>query len=192
MSGACAATRSAHRHRGPYMRPPGRRPFLAALLFAFAPLPAACTEAPVTTVVLVNDYPPSRTNSLLVYSAYWQAVSFQGPVPPGSSSTRQETVPASANTAYVVLAPGWDPESPTPPTSFVILESRNGFGVQEGDMLDMPVDDTTFTGNCVSGSFLSQSQADFISEIVFPSIFAKLRYDAPTCRTTPIGDSGGP
>jgi hypothetical protein len=163
-----------------------------AVSFAFSPVAAACTEPPATTVVLVNDYPPSRTNSLVVFGAYWQAVSFQDPIPPGSSSTPQETVPASANTAYVVLAPGWDPVSPTPPISFVILQSRNGLGVQEGDTLDIAVDDTTFMGNCASGSFLSQSQADFISQLVFPSIFAKLHYDALTCRTTTIGDSGGP
>jgi hypothetical protein len=163
-----------------------------AVSFSFWPVVAACTEPPATTVVLVNDYPPSRTNSLVVFGAYWQAVSFQDPIPPGSSSTPQETVPASANTAYVVLAPGWDPGSPTPPISFVILQSRNGLGVQEGDTLDIPVDDTTFMGNCASGSFLSQSQADFISQLVFPSIFAKLHYDAPTCRTTPAGDAGGP
>ncbi len=102
------------------------------------------------------------------------------------------TVPASTSTAYVVLAPGWNADTPTPPTSFVVLESRTGFSVELGDTLEIQVDDTTFRGNCASGSLLPQSRADFITQFVFPSIFAKLRYDAATCTTTPAGDAGGP
>jgi hypothetical protein len=64
--------------------------------------------------------------------------------------------------------------------------------VQVGDTLQIPVDDETFVGNCASSSFLSQSQADFITQRVFPSIFANLRYDAGNCKTTPVGDAGGP
>jgi hypothetical protein len=212
---------------------------------ALALLAPACT-VPVTTVNVDNRYP-----SLVIYSALWEAVSFQLPILPGSTSAPldgatnpvdcpvsyvqlqadtgctgkalrcaypeavcqcagdlngpmqpdgglvwfcnpDETVPASANSAYAVVAPGWDPESGISPTSFVVLKSRDGFSVQVGDTLQIPVDDSTFAGNCASGSFLSQSQADFITERIFPSIFAKLRYDAATCKTTPVGDAGGP
>jgi hypothetical protein len=216
---------------------------------AFVPFAAACTS-PVTTVVVNNGYAPSATQPLVVYGAQWEAVSFQVPIPPGSSSAPQpgvpnpsacpttyaqlqgesgctgdalrceyaegvcecagnlegaqpdagpswycnpdDTVPASANTAYVILAPGWDPKSPTPPTSLVGMQSRNGFGVELGDTLQIPVDDATFIGNCASGSSLSQAQADFITQFVFPSDFATLRYDAATCTTAPVGDAGGP
>jgi hypothetical protein len=168
---------------------PRKRALFGAMSIALAPLAAACTSPPVTTVVVDNDYAPSKTRSLVVYSAYWQAVSFQDPIPPGSSSAPQDTVPASANTAYVVLAPGWDTKGPTPPSSFVVMESRIGFAVQEGETLHITVDDTTFIGNCAAGSKLSQSRADFISQLVFPSIFSKLRYDAATCAT--VGDAGG-
>jgi hypothetical protein len=71
------------------------------------------------------------------------------------------------------------------------LQSRGGFSVAEGDTLSILVDDTTFVGNCAARSFLSQSQADFITQIVFPSVFAGVRYEAATCRTAPIGDAGG-
>jgi hypothetical protein len=47
-------------------------------------------------------------------------------------------------------------------------------------------------------SFLSQAQADFITQRIFtPTIFpdasaSSFRYDAATCTTTPTGDAGSP
>jgi hypothetical protein len=161
-------------------------------VLCLASFAAACDQQPQTTVVLDNDYAPSAASPLVVYRASWQAVSFRSAVPPGSSSDPQSTVPASDNTAYVVLAPGWDPARSTPPTSFIVLQSRGGFGVHLGGALHIPVDDTTFTGNCASGSALSQDQADFITRLVFPNDFASLRYDAASCTATPLGDGGGP
>jgi len=175
-----------------------RNPYAPLALAVFATLALGCT-APQTNVVLQNDYPTGQTAPLVVYGAAWQAVTFTSAVPPGSSSTPQSTVPASANTAYVVLAPGWnatsdatsDPTSTTRPTSLVVLQSRDGFAVNLGDTLHIPVSDATFTGNCATGSVLTQAQADFITQLVFPSTFASLRYDAATCTTTQIGDDGG-
>lgn len=166
--------------------------YLGLIAVCAASLAAGCFAHPDTAVVVENDYPEATTEPLVVYSAFWQAVSFQEPIVPGSSSSRQATVPASANTAYVVLAPGWDPTSPTPPTSFVIMQSRSGFSVSFDSTLDIPVDDTTFAGNCSAGSFLSQSQADFITQRVFPGIFASFHYDASTCTTTSVGDASTP
>jgi hypothetical protein len=247
--GKLASFRSIERKKrweGAFMR----RLLDSTLSFASVPVVAACTS-PQTTVVVDNSYAPSPTSPLVVYQAQWQAVWFQVPLPPGSSSAPatgipnppdcppsfvdlqgdsscagnhlrcqypeavcecagnlngptqpdgglswfcnpDETVPASANTAYAVLAPGWDPTSSTSPTSFVALQSRTGFSVQLGDTLQIPVEDKTFMGNCASKSFLSQSQADLITQRIFPSIFASLRYDPATCTTTPIGDAGGP
>jgi hypothetical protein len=153
-------------------------------------LAAACDASPHTAVVLDNDYPLSTTLPLVVYHASWQAVAFADPVPPGTSSAPQATVPASANTAYVVLAPGWDPTGSTPPTSFVVLQSVAGFGVDYDDTLHIPVDDTTFVGNCATGNPLSQAQADFITQRIFPCDFGALHYDAATCTTTPLADAG--
>jgi hypothetical protein len=143
-----------------------------------------------TYVTLDNDYPASAATPLTVYRAYWQAVAFTTPVSPGTSSGPQSTVPCSANTAWVVLAPGWDATSTVNPTTFVVLQSRQEFGVNYGDTVDIPVSDATFAGNCASGSFLSQDQADFITQFVFPSVFCGLRYDAATCTTSPSGDAG--
>lgn len=165
---------------------------------SFVPVAAAC-YGPQTAVVVDNDYAPTPAKPKVVYRAYWQAVSFPEPIPPGASSNPQNTVPASDNMAYVALAPGWDPDSSAPPTSFVLLQSRNGFGVHLGDTVHIPVDDATFIGNCASGSFLSQAQADLITQLftepIFPDASPALpsfRYEAATCTTTLIGDAGAP
>ncbi len=170
---------------------------LVASAASFAIVLAGCDERPDTSVVIDNDYAPSAKGPLVVYRAYWQAVAFQSPIPPGSSSDAQPTVAASNNTAYVVLAPGWDPDSSVPPTSFVLLQSKSGFDVHLNGTLHIPVDDTTFMGNCASGSALSQPQADFITqriftETIFPDAAAPFGYDAASCATMPIGDAGVP
>lgn len=150
-----------------------------------------CDPAPDTTVILDNQYPLSTSAPLVVYQARWQAVAFTTPIEPGASSQPQTTVPASANTAYVVLAPGWDPELSSSPTSLVVLESRSGFSVGLDGTLHIPVDDTTFAGNCAAGSMLSQSEADKITQLVFPCAFASFTYDAATCTVTPRADDAG-
>jgi hypothetical protein len=158
---------------------------------------AGCDPQPQTNVVLENAYPQSGATPLVVFRAHWQAASFQQPLLPGSVSEAQSTVPASANVAYVLLAPGWDPDaSPTTPTSFVLMQSRTGFEVHLNDTLHIRVNDTTFIGNCAAGSPLTQDQADFIvqrvfNQNIFPGAFAAFSYDAESCTTSLIGDTGG-
>jgi len=142
---------------------------------------AAC-DTPHTMVVIDNDYDPA--SGLVVYRAFWQAVSFPDPIAPGAPSDPKPTVAASPNTAYALLAPGWDPSSPDMPTSFIVLQSRTGFGVSLDQTLHIRVDDDTFTGNCSAGRWLDQKTADFITGQVFAADFALLGYDASTCTTT--------
>lgn len=151
-----------------------------------APFTLGC-DTPQTSVIFENDYPPSAPAPLVIYRGFWQAVALPAPVPPGASSQPQPTVAASPNPAYVVLAPGWDPTGAAAPTSLVVLQSRSGFALHFDSTLRIPVADSTFVGNCASGSFLSQDQADFIRQRVFANDFAGLGYDAATCSTT-----GGP
>jgi hypothetical protein len=160
-----------------------------ALLALVAPFVGACEDASnaSTFVVMDNDYPAS--SGYVIYQAFWQAVPFRTPLPPGSSSDPQISVPASANTAYVVLAPGWDPSSGTSPTSFIFLESRQGYGVDVGKTVHIPVSDVTFAGNCAAGSPLPQAEADFLTQIVFPDAGA-YKYDAATCTTIALGEAG--
>jgi hypothetical protein len=158
-------------------------PLISILLVVGAAALTGC-DAPQTQVVFDNGYPASALVPFVVYRARWHAVSSQDPLLPGASSDPQDTVAASPNTAYVVLAPGWDPVSGIPPTSFIVLQSMNGFEVHLDQTLHIPVDDATFVGDCAAGSFLSQDQADFITQRIFASDFLSLRYDAATCTTT--------
>jgi hypothetical protein len=163
----------------------------AKILFVVASTAfAMACDTPHTLVVMENGYDASAVPPLVIYDAFWQAVRFETPIAPGSSSDPLTTVAASENTAYVVLAPGWDPQSTTPPTSLIVMESRAGFGVSFDSTLDIQVDDTTFMGNCASGSSLTQGEANFITQFVFPNDFASLSYDATSCTTTPISDAG--
>src|ERR1700722_8698155 len=159
-------------------------------------LGAVGCDTPDTEVVVDNRYPVARMDALVVYRVKWQAAWEAGilrdPIVPGSSSEPQETIAASENTAYVLLAPGWDPASAAPPTSLIVLQSREGFGVHLDNTLHIPVDDAAFIGNCAARSFLTQTQADVITKLVFPDVFASLHYDAATCTTTPIGDASAP
>jgi len=165
---------------------------LSRSVLAAVALAAGCNGAPQTYVSLDNAYPPSKASPTVVYQGWWQAVAFGAPIVPGGSSGLQPTVPASDNTAYVVLAPGWDPNTRTMPTSFVVLRSRSGYSVNLGDTLRIVVDDASFEGDCATGSHLTQDQADIITQLVFPNVFAGLRYDAATCTTTSTMDAAVP
>ncbi len=151
---------------------------------------AAGCDKPETDVVVDNEYPAWTPGPPVVYRAKWKEVWFDGPISPGASSDPQPAVPASPNTAYVLLAPGWDPTTSAAPTSLVVMQSKDGFDLHLDNTLHIPVDDAHFIGNCAAGSFLSQEQADFITQLVFPSDFESLTYDAATCATTPIGNAG--
>jgi hypothetical protein len=155
---------------------------LATVYVSWLVLACGCA-IPNTQVVLENDYPASGKSSLVLYEAHWQEVTFQTPLLPGASSGPQSTVAASANTAYALLAPDWDPTESTPPTSLIVIESRAGFSVDLGDTVTIPVDDSTFIGNCAAGGFLTQAQADVVTKQVFPAVFVGKDYEAATCTT---------
>lgn len=162
---------------------------VAAMALAAASFALGC-DKPSTNVVFDNQY--AADSGDVIYQAQWSAVAVSTPVPPGMSSAPADSVPASANTAWVALAPGWDPTSMTPPTSFVVLRSASGFDLHINNTLHIPVDDSTFVGNCAAGSTLSQDEADFITQRVFQGAFIGLTYDASTCTTSmPAPTDGG-
>jgi hypothetical protein len=166
------------------------RASLAALL-ATTGAAGGCTPYS-TDVVIENRYTSATPSPLVIYRAAWHAVSFKEPIAPGAASAAETTVPASSNTAYVVVAPGWDPASATKPTRLVVLQSRDGFHAHLDTTLHIPVDDTTFAGNCAAGSHLSQADADVLTQLVFPADFADVTYDAATCTSTPRPGAGAP
>ena len=148
----------------------------ASLLLALA----ACETEDASHAVVDNGYAAPNT---VVYRAWWVATYFPDPVPGATTSSEQRSVPAS-DFAYAVLAPDWDPSSATPPTRFVVLKSKAPLALARGETLHIVVDDQTFAGSCAAAQPLSQDDADFITQRIFPGEFANATYDAKTCTTT--------
>jgi hypothetical protein len=156
---------------------------------------AAChTETP-TSAVIENAYPTAddasdASKQTTVLKAWWATTLFLDPVPPGAASGLQRTVPDS-DFAYAVLAPGWDPASTMPPTRLIPVRSAAKLAVRRGDTLDIAVSDLTFVGDCRAGKALSQDEADFITQRIFPGEFSGLQYDAKSCTSMPLERDAG-
>ena len=155
----------------------------------------ACETETPTRAVVENAYPELKeggdpATQIIVYKAWWVATLFPDPVTPGQTSDEVRSVPAE-DIAYAVLAPGWDPASTTPPTTLIPLRSKMKLTVNRGEVLRITVSDATFTGSCAAKQALSQEEADFITQRIFPGDFAKVTYDAKTCISTPLPSDGG-
>jgi hypothetical protein len=144
---------------------------------------AACDTEDASKAVVDNGY-----RQTVVYRAWWVATYFPEPVAGATTSSEQRSVPAS-DFAYAVLAPNWDPASATPPATFVVVKSKTPLSVARGDTLHITVDDQTFTGSCAADQPLSQEEADFITQRIFPGEFANVTYDAKTCASTPAASA---
>jgi hypothetical protein len=146
-------------------------------------------------VVVDNDYPSvpeggDTSKEMTVYKVWWVTSLLPDAVSPGSEGQAERTVP-NTDFAYAVLAPGWDPASTTPPTQLIAAKSSAKLTIARGDTLHVHVSDETFEGNCTAGKPLSQDDADFITQRIFPVSFANVQYDAKTCTATPTTADGG-
>jgi len=165
-------------------------PVATALLVASSFASACKTEDP-SRVAIENAYPAPSADAgsvpaNVVYHAWWSATYFAHPVAPGATSEEERAVPAT-DTVYVVLAPGWDPSSEAPPTSLVALKSKTPLSIGRGDLLTIRVSDELFTGNCAAQQPLTQDDADFVTQRIFPGDFEGYTYDAKTCTLTATG-----
>lgn len=154
----------------------------------------ACDTEDASSSVIDNAYPAAPADGsdpakqTVVYRAWWFATYYAAPVPGGASSDIQRAVPAS-DFAYAVLAPGWDPASETPPTSLVLVKSKAPFAVERGALVHVTISDATFAGNCAARQPLSQEEADFITQSIFPGVFTDKVYDAKTCTTKDVTEA---
>lgn len=165
---------------------------------ATATLASACDTADPTYAVVENAYPAvpeggDPSQSMVVYKVWWVATLFPDPVAPGVSSAELRSVSAFG-VAVALLAPGWDPASGTPPTTLIPIKSKEVLKVKRGETLKITVNDDTFGGNCAAHQGMTQEDADFITERIFPGDFANVKYDAKTCTTSPVAppDAGSP
>ncbi len=122
-------------------------------------------NAPSTFVVLENRYPASATNGAVVYQAFWQAISFQTPIAPGSRRARR--APLLHRATWPTSFPPWvGPDQCQATDALIVLQSRGGFSVSFNQTLHIPVDDATFAGICAAGRVLSQAEGNFLTDIV--------------------------
>lgn len=148
-----------------------------------------------TTAVVDNAYPTlsdggvDPLNSITVYRAWWLVTAFTDPVAAGTSSNSHRVVDG-LDSAYFVLAPGWDPKSGSVPTHLIVAKTKTAIGVSKGDVLHITANDENLVGNCAAKQPLTQSDADFITQNIFPDELAGFTYDAATCTLTPISDGG--
>jgi hypothetical protein len=163
------------------------------ILASPASLPACAT--PDATYAVVDDAYPGvpeggdASGTIAVYEGWWLVATFATPVAGGAESETERVVPGT-DTAYFVLAPGWDPASGTPPPRLLPAMTKAPVAVDRGGTLHIQVDDAHVAGNCAAGQPLTQDQADFVTRRIFPGAFAGLAYDAATCSASPITDGG--
>ena len=159
---------------------------LSLLLLAFA---AACETPDPTKAVVENAY-----SGTVIYKAWWAATLFDAPVLPGEASDEQRSVPET-DFVYALLAPGWDPDSGSPPARLIAVKSKQKLVANRGDTLHIVVSNGTFAGSCDAAQPLSQEDADFITRRIFPGDFANVTYDARMCASLvpapdPAADAG--
>ncbi len=168
---------------------------ISLILAAIAIVSLVGCDDTETTAVVDNAYPTSADggvdplNSIVVYRGWWLVTVFADPIAAGATSDAHRVVDG-LDTAYFVLAPGWDPASGIEPTVLIPAKTNTAIGVSRGDELHITVDDAHVTGNCVAKHPLSQADADFITKNIFPAEFAGFTYDAATCTLAPISDGG--
>ncbi len=158
---------------------------------------AGCETSDSTFALIDNGYPAlpdgggDPATQTAVYQGWWSVTLFTTPVAAGAQSDPQRAI-TSTETAYALLAPGWDPTSTTPPTTLIPVMSTQELHAARGDTLHIVVSDATMIGNCAAGKPLTQEQADFITRSIFPGPFVGMTYDAATCvmSAIPTDDSG--
>ncbi len=160
----------------------------ATTMLALAALVGGCATETPTTAIVDSRYPAIADggdigSALTVYKVWYATTLFRDPIAPGGESKMERTTPG-ADYAYAVLAVGWVPSSPEPPSALIPLQSTARLSVERGATVHIEVSDRTFAGRCAGGNPLSAAKADFITQRIFPGEFEGLSYDAATCTTT--------
>ena len=162
---------------------------------ASSPFSTGCNTSEPTTAVLSNEYPSvsdaTSAELMPVYKGWWSVAQFPEAVPAGQVSDPVRIVQGS-DYGYALLAPGWDAATGAPPTTLIPLRSAQKLSVDRGELLTFVVSERATVGDCKASVPLSQDDADFITQRIFPGEFAGLAYDAASCTSSPvsIGEGG--
>lgn len=166
--------------------------FTASMLVLCASLLSACETSDATQAVFDNQYPvtdAAAVGSVVIYKGWWSVAELRDPVAAGSESDPLRVVKGT-DYAYALLAIDWDPASGTTPEMLLPVRTNAKLTADRGDTLHIGISDLTVLGNCLTGKPLSQEDADFITQRIFPGEFAGQGYDAATCTVTAATDSG--
>lgn len=168
---------------------------ILALTWALSwPLVSACNTSEPTSAVLSNEYPAASdagsADSMPVYKGWWAVAQFPDPVAAGQVSDSVRIVQGS-DYGYALLAPGWDVMSDTPPATLIPLRSARALSVGRGELLTFVVSDQATVGDCHAGRPLTQDEADYVTQRIFPGEFVNLQYDAESCTTSSLATGEG-
>jgi len=131
---------------------------------------AMCGCDDATTIVVDNAY----TDDTVVDEVWWSQTLVPDQVAPGSESPAYRTTPA-LETAYVVAERGGN---------VFVARTVIPLGVNRSAELHVVVSPQNIVGDCAfSSARLTQPEADFITQRIFPGRFAGAVYDAATCKT---------
>jgi hypothetical protein len=171
---------------------------LVAVLFFVGALSAGCDTEDPSQARVKNAYPSAADGGVheelvTVYRLWWTTTLFAEPILPGAESGLQRVVP-DRDYAFALVAPGWDATTTRAPERLLALRSKTKLTVERGGTLEIDVSAETFNGDCADGNALSQDQADFIVQRIFPGSVSGLGYDAATCTSTAVSgaDTGVP
>ena len=127
----------------------------------------ACDDA--TTIVVDNAY----TDDTIVDEVWWSQTLVPDQVLPGGESPVYRTTPA-LDTAYLVAERGGN---------VFVARSATPLGVNRSAELHVVVSPQNIVGDCATNAHLTQPEADFITQRIFPGRFAGTIYDPTTCKT---------
>jgi hypothetical protein len=126
-----------------------------------------CDDA--TTIVVDNAY----KDDTVVDEVWWSQTLVPDQVAPGGESPAYRTTPA-LETAYVVAERGGN---------VFVARTAMPLGVERSAELHVVISPENIVGDCATNARLTQPEADFITERIFPGRFAGAVYDAATCKT---------
>lgn len=135
---------------------------------------AACDDP---AMIVVDD---AYTDGTRVDAVWWSQTLVPDAVEPGGESPAYRAVPGSAY-AYVLLERNG---------GLFVARSQTTLGADPGKALHVVAGPSSLAGDCANGAPLTQAEADFITESIFPGPFEGAIYDATTCKTFKPGDAG--
>jgi hypothetical protein len=165
-----------------------KRLLLASALVLFGSVVPACETSDPTQAVFDNRYPSNdaaATHSVVLYKGWWSVAQLTASVLAGAESDPVRVVEGS-DFAYGVLAIDWDPTSGAPPITLLPVRTKTKLTAARGDTLHIQISDATVSGNCLTGTALSQADADIVTQRIFPAEFVGQSYDASTCALSPV------